>query len=275
MDINSIKTRLDALKTTNNRKDYSWKPTAGKQIIRIVPYKFNKDNPFVELFFHYGVNGKTYLSPVSFGRPDPIVEFAEKLRRTGDSDNWRAARKMEPKLRTCAPVVVRGEESEGVRWWGFGKTVYEDLLGYIADPDYGDITDPEEGRDITIETIPSSEAGTTYPKTNVRIKPKHSPLSANDDQAAGWLDNQKDIKEIYPELTYDELKEVLEKWLNPDEETAKDETPPESKSKSKSKPVEDDDEDDDDDDDEDTIPVSNTKTDDIRKKFTELFDKKD
>ena len=57
---------------------------------------------------------------------------------------------MEPKLRTFVPVVVRGEEGEGVRFWGFGKTVYQEILGYI-DPDYGDITDPTSGRDLTIE----------------------------------------------------------------------------------------------------------------------------
>ena len=58
---------------------------------------------------------------------------------------------MEPKLRTFVPVIVRGEEGEGVRFWGFGKTVYQEILGYIADPDYGDITDPTSGRDLTIE----------------------------------------------------------------------------------------------------------------------------
>ena len=26
-------------------------------------------------------------------------------------------------MRTFAPVVVRGKESEGVKFWGFGKTV--------------------------------------------------------------------------------------------------------------------------------------------------------
>ena len=55
------------------------------------------------------------------------------------------------KLRTFVPVIVRGEEGEGVRFWGFGKTVYQEILGYSIDPDYGDITDPSSGRDLTIE----------------------------------------------------------------------------------------------------------------------------
>ena len=55
------------------------------------------------------------------------------------------------KLRTFVPVLVRGQEGEGVKFWGFGKTVYQEILGYITDPDYGDITDPTNGRDLTIE----------------------------------------------------------------------------------------------------------------------------
>ena len=62
----------------------------------------------------------------------------------------RKAKAWRTKLRTFVPVVVRGEEGEGVRFWGFGKTVYQEILGYIG-PDYGDITDPTSGRDLTIE----------------------------------------------------------------------------------------------------------------------------
>ena len=54
-------------------------------------------------------------------------------------------------MRTFKPVIVRGEESEGVKFWGFGKTAYQELLSIIIDPDYGDITDPKNGRDITLE----------------------------------------------------------------------------------------------------------------------------
>ena len=32
------------------------------------------------------------------------------------------------------------------------------------------------------------------------------------------MDNQKDITEIYQEQSYDELTEVLNTWLNPEEE---------------------------------------------------------
>jgi hypothetical protein len=167
------------------------------------------------LYFHYNINNKTYLSPISFGRPDPIVEFAEKLKRTGDTDDWKAGKKMEPKLRTFAPVIVRGKENEGVKFWGFGKTVYQDILGYIADPDYGDITDPTSGRDIVLEVVSAEESNAAYPTTTIRVKPATSKILDDAAQVQQMLESQKEITELYSELSYDELKGVLENWLNP------------------------------------------------------------
>jgi hypothetical protein len=222
INLDAIRGRLNKLQNTSKKADRLWKPTPGKTQVRIVPYKFNKENPFIELYFHYNINNKTYLSPMSFGRPDPIVEFADKLKRMGDKEDWKAAKAMEPKLRTFVPVLVRGEESEGVRFWGFGKTVYQELLGYIADPDYGDITDVNEGRDITIEYVSAEDAGTSYPVTTIRIKPKETPLAESQDQISSMISGQSEITEIYQELTYAELKNVLEGWLNPTAESSDD-----------------------------------------------------
>ena len=224
INLDAIRGRLNKLQSTTSKTVEQWKPTPGKHQIRLVPYKFNKENPFIELLFHYGINNKTYLSPQSFGRPDPIVEFAEKLKRMGDKEDWKAAKKMEPKLRTFVPVLVRGEEGEGVRFWGFGKTVYQEILGYIADPDYGDITDPNEGRDIVVEIVSAEDSGTSYPVTTIRVKPKESALTDSKETTDKFLNEQKNITELYSELSYAELKNVLESWLNPsaggdDEET--------------------------------------------------------
>ena len=215
INIDAIRGRLNKLQNTQKKSDSLWKPTPGKTQVRIVPYKFDKDNPFIELYFHYNINNKTYLSPQSFGRPDPIVEFADKLKRMGDKEDWKAAKAMEPKLRTFVPVVVRGEEGEGVRFWGFGKTVYQEILGYIADPDYGDITDPTGGRDLTIEYKSAEEAGTSYPTTTIRVKPSETAVSEDATRATSFLENQTEITDLYSELSYDELKSVLEGWLNP------------------------------------------------------------
>ena len=122
-------------------------------------------------------------------------------------------------MRTFAPVIVRGQESEGVKFWGFGKTVYQELLGVIADPDYGDITDPMNGRDIGIERQTPAEAGNQYGKTTVRVKPNQTPITEDKSVLEGVMENQSDLTELYNEPTYDELKEVLANYLNPSDES--------------------------------------------------------
>ena len=119
-------------------------------------------------------------------------------------------------MRTFAPVVVRGEESQGVKFWGFGKTVYQELLSIIADPDYGDITDPVNGRDVMVEFISAEETGASYPTTKIRVKPNQTPISDEPAVLEKVKSSQKDIRDIYQEQSYDELTNVLNDWLNPD-----------------------------------------------------------
>ena len=222
MDLNAIRKRLGQLQTTNNRTSSLWKPQPGKTQIRIVPYELNKDNPFIELFFHYNLNNRSYLSPISFGRPDPIEEFAQKLRASGNKEDYQLSRKLEAKMRTFAPVIVRGEEKSGVKFWGFGKTVYQELLSIIADPDYGDITDPVNGRDVVVEFLSAEETGASFPKTNIRVKPNQTPVS-DDPELLELVKKQQDIREIYEEQSYDDLTEILNEWLNPDESESSEE----------------------------------------------------
>ena len=215
MDINALKKKLNQLQTSTSIKDNLWKPKPGQNQIRIVPYAHNKDNPFIELFFHYDIGNRSYLSPMSFGRPDPIEEFAEKLKGSGNRDDWKLGRKLDAKMRTFVPVIERGKEREGVKFWGFGKTVYQELLSFIADPDYGDIAEPVTGRDITVDFKTAEETGRSYPTTTLRVKPNQTPLTEDKDMLESLLTNQTDITELYSEKTYDELSEVLENWLNP------------------------------------------------------------
>ena len=80
IDLEAIKRKLNQLQTTGNRQNNLWKPEPGKQTIRIVPYQFDKENPFQELYFRYDLGKKNYLSPITYGKADPVVEFSEKLK---------------------------------------------------------------------------------------------------------------------------------------------------------------------------------------------------
>jgi hypothetical protein len=221
LDLAAIKNKLNQLNKADDKKQNLWKPENGKTRVRIVPYVHRKDNPFLELYFHYDIAKKSMLSPISFGNADPIVEFAEKLKKTGDKDEWIMGRKIEPKMRTYVPVIVRGKESEGVKFWGFGKQIYTELLSIVSDPDYGDITDLMNGRDIDVEFTPAEGGG--FPKTTIRVKPNTQPAT-DDKSIAEKIMNQPEITDIFPEPSYDELQKALEDWMNPENADADVET---------------------------------------------------
>lgn len=215
INLDAIKQKLNSLQNVTSKQNNLWKPEPGTQVIRIVPYQYNRENPFQELYFHYNFGGKSILSPMSFGRPDPILEFGDKLKSTGSSDDWKMGKKLEPTMRCYVPIIVRGKEMEGVKFWGFGKTVYQEILGFIADPDYGDITDPMSGRDISVEFKAADQTGKSYPETSIRVKPNQTPVTDNK-AVLEKIGNQPKITDVFKEYSYDEMTQMLHNWLDPE-----------------------------------------------------------
>ena len=225
MDLSVLKQKLDTLQSKpqggNQKTDYTkifWRPSIGKQQIRIVPSAYDKKNPFKELKFYYGITNKVMISPLNFGEKDPIALFAAKLREEYTKENYVLAKKLDAKTRIFAPVVVRGEEDKGVRLWQFGKTVYEELLALAVDEEIGDYTDISNGRDITVETVGPESTGTPYNKSSVRVRLKTTSLSEDSSKASEWLENQPNPEELFKRFTFDEMKSALEKWLSPEDE---------------------------------------------------------
>ena len=217
MNLDAIKAKLDALNSNGQdreKTDYSkifWKPAIGKQTLRIVPSAFDPAFPFKEMKFHYGVGKYPMVALSNFGKQDPIEEFVKELRKTNDKDNWSLSGKLNPKTRIFAPVVVRGEEEKGVRLWGFGVTIYKALLALAEDEDIGDFTDVINGWDMVVDM----QQGNPYPETSVRIKPKQTPLSDDNEQVDLWLKTQPNPEEVHNQYDYNFIKKQLQNYLNP------------------------------------------------------------
>ena len=229
MDLNMIKSKLGSLQSTSGKSkgekiDYTtlyWKPKQeGKYQLRIVPSKFNSEWPFKEVSLHYGFDKFAIYSLSNWGEEDPIVEFAKKLRETNESDNWKLAKKIDPKMRIFAQVIVRGEEDKGVRLWEFGKNIYQSLLSLADDPDYGDYTDINEGIDFTLEAKYGDVGGRQVLLSTITPKRKSSVLSPDADQIKGWLENQNNILDLQEKYKkdYDAVKKLLAKFINPEAE---------------------------------------------------------
>jgi hypothetical protein len=91
----------------------------------------------------------------------------------------------------------------------------------MLDEDYGDITDPVNGRDIKVTN--SKVPGKKYADTDVTPRGKVSKLSNDQKQASEWLNSIPKVEDLYTLKSYDEITGILETWINGDQEAIEDE----------------------------------------------------
>jgi hypothetical protein len=214
IDFDAIRKKLGQLSGTNSRRNVMWRPEEGEEhTVRLLSFKDNDGQPFKERWFYYNIgNNPGLLAPKQFGKPDPIQDLINTLREDGSKESYELAKKLYPKMRCYAPVIVRGEEDKGVRLWSFGKTVYQSLLNIMLDEDYGDITCPTEGRDVKV--VCTKPPGRMWATTTVRPRGKASELSTDAGQIKEWVDNVPDLDQLYTLKPADELEKIVNDWLN-------------------------------------------------------------
>lgn len=217
INLEALQKKLNQLSGTNSRKNTMWRPPEGEETtVRIIAFPDNDGQPFKERYFYYNIgNNPGLLAPYQFGKPDPFQELITKLRSDESKESYELAKKLYPKMRSYAAVVVRGEEEKGVRLWSFGKMVYQDLLKIMLDSDYGDITDVNEGFDIKVSC--TKQPGRMWAETSVRPRPKATALSTDGKQIKEWIKSIPDLDEMYSCKSYAELEKIINDWLeNPD-----------------------------------------------------------
>ena len=216
LNLDKMRQKLDTLNGKGDKKNNAfWRPSEGENNIRILPTP--DGDPFKEKFFHYGVGNQSFLCPKrNFGDECPVCSFASQLWDEGTEDSKKMAKDMFAKQRFFSPVLVRGEEGEGVRVWGYGKLAYQKLLGIVLDPDYGDITDPEDGNDLKL--LYGKAPGASFPTTDIRPRPRKSVLCddaiGGDERCAELLETVPDIDTVFERKTTEEVQVLLDQHLS-------------------------------------------------------------
>ena len=216
IDFDAIRKKLGQLSGSNSKRRVMWRPPQDETTtVRLIAFTDNNGNPFKERYFYYNIgNNPGLLAPYQFGKPDPINELIQKFKSEGTKEGYEMAKKLYPKMRTYAAVIVRGQEEEGVKLWAFGKTVYQNLLNIMLDPDYGDITDAFEGYDIKVTV--SKQAGKMYATTDVMPRPKQTALGTKK-QIKEWTENIPELDDVFQMKSYEQLEGIINAWLNGDD----------------------------------------------------------
>ena len=190
-------------------KEVTYNPKKGKlpeegEELRIVPPLEGK--AYQKIDFHWNVGtSKMVVCPSMYGRPCPICEH---LSTQPDSDDKK---KKMAKTRHFLPVVIRGKEHEGPKWWGFSKTVLNSIAGFYKNKYYGDISHVSQGNDINITFPMDSDTANLMPvPVKSALMVDHHGLP--DEEKTNTLRSLvKPINEVFIELPYDAVKKILDK----------------------------------------------------------------
>ena len=222
IDMELMRRKLATLRGDNPDRKTSvfFKPDEGDTDIRIVPSK--DGDPLKEIHFHYNVwehKGGIMCPKRNFGEACPICEFASTLWKEGVATNDEESKKLAKSLfvrqRYFSPVVVRGREDEGIKMYGYGKKVYDLLLVYILDPEYGDITDLQTGTDITLTYTKPTKPG-AYPQTNLKMRRTTSTLLPDTEAIPALLDRMPDVDTLFERLSPEQVDAILDAQLSGD-----------------------------------------------------------
>lgn len=187
----------------------------GQRRLRILPTP-DGSSPFKEVWYHeIQVDGKfqKFYDP---GKNDnersPLNEVYEELRSTGkDSDKELAKQYLSRKF-YIVKVIDRDNESDGVKFWRFKHNYRnEGILDKII-PIWrakGDITDPDNGRDIILElTKAKTPKGATYTVIQTVMYDDPAPVHENKESANTWIKDELTWEDVYSKKTEEYLEAI-------------------------------------------------------------------
>ena len=181
-----------------------FKPKEGKSIVRILPPWSADGLWYKEAVLHYGMtneDGKErgYACLKMFEKKCPFCRKYEELSK-GSPEDRKIAERIKPRIKFYTNILEL--RSGKVMIWGFSQKTLGILLSYCSDPDYGDISHPENGFDIVIERTGTSRTDTRY---SIRCRPKPSEISVE-----GWEENMHDLdSEVAEEMEVDDALDIV------------------------------------------------------------------
>lgn len=163
--------------------------------------------------FYLGKELGTVYSPMTFGEDCPFMEMYQKLKASSKESDKNMASLIVPKKRYLIGGIgykdIKGKEIDQDKIdkvWVVTQSVYQDIIDlYLDEDEWGDMTDNDEGYDLKITRTGTGKNDTNYTVSPCQKKALPSKLQGPVD-IEGIMRTQ--VK------SYDELSEILEKYLN-------------------------------------------------------------
>ena len=218
-DYDALRDRYLDRKRQKGEGDGWWKPTDGKNKIRILPppapvagEKIVQRAMYVEYGVHYGLGSEdspeVYTCPklTLAGKPCPICEFVRALWKKKTDQDIALARKIGSRPRAASNIILLTEPGK-VYIWGYPKTTRDQLddLVFSSDPPIA-IDDPDMGFNLTLSKQDRVTPEGVFPVYN--LSPELKPCPIPDKSVLNKLTNLSALLQSRVK-SYDELRSIL------------------------------------------------------------------
>jgi hypothetical protein len=187
----------------------------GQRKIRILPTP-DGSSPFKEVWFHeVQVDGKWqkfYDPSKNDNERSPLNEVYEELMSTGKESDKQLATQYRSRKFYIVKVIDRDNEQDGVKFWRFKHNYkQEGILDKII-PIWkakGDITDPDNGRDLILElTKAKTPKGATYTVIQTVMYDDPSPISEDNNEMVEWVGDEMTWEDVYSKKPVEYLEAI-------------------------------------------------------------------
>ena len=183
--------------------------------IRILPTK-DGSSPFVEVWYHeIQVNGqwvKLYDPSKNENERSPLTEVYNELMSTGKKEDKDLASQYRSRLFYIVKVIDRDNEQDGVKFWRFKHNYKQEGVLYKILPIWkakGNVTDPQNGRDLIIELIKAkTPQGKEYTVVQTIMYDDPAPLHSDKGIMEGWLEDELTWNDVYSKKPVEYLEAV-------------------------------------------------------------------
>ena len=187
----------------------------GQRRVRILPTT-DGSSPFKEVWFHeVQVDGKwqKFYDPAkNDNERSPLNEVYEELMSTGRDADKELAKQYKARKFYIVKVIDRDNEQDGVKFWRFKHNYkQEGILDKII-PIWkakGDITDPDNGRDLILElTKAKTGKGATYTVIQTVMYDDPCVISEDTDQMSEWVADPMTWEDVYSKKPVEYLEAI-------------------------------------------------------------------
>ena len=187
----------------------------GQRTIRILPTT-DGSSPFKEVWFHeVQVDGKwqKFYDPAkNDNERSPLNEVYEELMSTGKESDKQLATQYRSRKFYIVKVVDRDNEQDGVKFWRFKHNYKQDGILDKIIPIWrakGNLTDPNEGRDLIIQLVKSkTPKGKEYTSIQTVMYDDPSKLSEDPEQLDTWKNDPTTWADVYSKKPVEYLEAI-------------------------------------------------------------------